>query len=1194
MAGIKARGFDMALEIEMIMDLQNLVKGAQEAERIMKSAGVSISNGMNAADHAVAEAGVSMARLRREAQALKDRLDPLGPAQRQYAQELRNANAMMATGMVNQKQYAQAVEFAEQKLDAQTLAIQRNLTAGKQANAMAGAQRAGMQQLSYQLGDAATMWAMGAKPMQIFASQSGQVLQAVQLMTGGTSKLAGFLGGPWGIAMMAATTILVPLIGKLWETDEALSAVEKSAKDALAAFYTSLQATSQLSEVLTQQSTKRINALADEARLTREVKQTREAIAAASRFGSIDPGPMYSILAKQEKDLAKARKAAAEADRAARDAIAAQQLRDRMDARGGSLMGNPTPGEPEKVNESTSAHRGRTAALTESQRAYKQQYDATANFIESLQDEIAKIGLDEKALRQLQIAKEIEAAQTDDQKRKIEDLSKAREAAIAIAEKEKAVETASKALADFREKTIADLDIELQTMELVGVERDREILRLRHQAEMTALAADIRKAETAENWKLVEVLRETGRAYEEAYSKGQQVNGIKQRIEDTERLNDELRDTISILQQIGGVGGAIGKTLGFLSGDYGSIGGKLGSLLDMSFTKKGADGKEIAVKIGDELKNVFGIEGEFAKTLSSTLKGAGMGAAIGDSADGIMKALGIKSSNTGAQIGGAIGGMTGNPLIALGASIAGGLIGGLFKKAKWGRATLSSGSSDFAVEGNKSKYRDAASEAGNSIVNSLNQIAEQLGGTVGAFKDITVGIRDGKWRVNTTGTSLKTSKGAKDFGEDAEAAVAYAMAQAVKAGAITGLRESTLTLLKAGDDFQVQLQKAITFESVFSDLKAELDPLGFELDQIGKKFASLRTVFAEANATAEEMAQLEQLQQLQEQKARAAAAADAAAKRANTLEKEAELLALQGKATASLAKSREAELIQMDASHIALQKQINAEQDAATRRQLQVQLLEAQGNARAAELASRVETLRATLDENKALQERIWLSQDLRDAYDREGEALRTTAEEMKALGDTLRDFRASIYGTDNSAMSYTQALAKMIQTGSLAVAGDKTALTDLPGAGRDYLDVAKNSAKSLLDYQRAQALVANYADKAIDYTDTEASLAEQQLAQMEEQVRTLISIDENTQSVEDALNKLVMHNQVTANASNAETPADPSEREDLRKSIDRLSARFDNMIDGIKAIARSSASTDRTLRNVTRDGTTLATVPDA
>ncbi|WP_086619279.1 hypothetical protein [Erythrobacter tepidarius] len=102
---------------------------------------------------------------------------------------------------------------------------QRVEQAGKRVVQSASAQLAGMQQLSSQLGDIATMYALGARPMQIFASQSGQVIQAIQMMSGGTSRLAAFMGGPWGIAITSAAVVLAPFIGKLFEAEDALEGV---------------------------------------------------------------------------------------------------------------------------------------------------------------------------------------------------------------------------------------------------------------------------------------------------------------------------------------------------------------------------------------------------------------------------------------------------------------------------------------------------------------------------------------------------------------------------------------------------------------------------------------------------------------------------------------------------------------------------------------------------------------------------------------------------------------------------------------------------------------------------------------------------------------------------------------------------------------------------------------------------------
>ncbi len=545
------------------------------------------------------------------------------------------------------------------------------------------------------------------------------------------------------------------------------------------------------------------------------------------------------------------------------------------------------------------------------------------------------------------------------------------------------------------------------------------------------------------------------------------------------------------------------------------------------------------------------------------------GAQTGTMAAGLMKSLGIKTSKTGAQIGGAIGGLTNIPGLDIVGSILGGIVGGALKKTKWARADVSGVSNDPYYRSNSGKYESGVSDAAKAVIDGLNSIADQLGGVAGEFASISIGIRDGSWRVNTNGKSLKTSGGAKDFGEDSAAAIAYAIQTAVQRGAISGINQSVLNLLQASGDFEEQLSKAAQLQNIFAEIAQSADPMGYELDQLAKKFVSINALLAEANATQEEYDQVAAYQKQQEAAIQQRYAEEAAAKRATQLEKEAELLTLQGKATQALAKSREAELLQMDAATQAIQKQIYAETDLATKRALQIQLLEAQGNAEAAKAAQRAEDLRSTLDENKALQEQIWLTQDLRDAYDRQTESIQSTIDEMKGLGDTLKDFRKSIYATDETALSTTQAMVKLMTTGALASTGDKTALGDLSTVGRDYLDAAKASAGSLLDYQRAQALVANYTDQAIAYTDNAVSEGEQQLALMKSQAESLISIDETTQSFEDALNKLIAHNQSTA--ASTSPPAQNTGQQgqggsnngnnDMRDGFDAMRRMFEQML---------------------------------
>lgn len=74
--------------------------------------------------------------------------------------------------------------------------------------AVSGAQRAGMQQLSYNISDIATQWSMATPPMLIFAQQGSQVVQAIGLMRQSSGGLIGFLSGPWGAVILGAVSVL--------------------------------------------------------------------------------------------------------------------------------------------------------------------------------------------------------------------------------------------------------------------------------------------------------------------------------------------------------------------------------------------------------------------------------------------------------------------------------------------------------------------------------------------------------------------------------------------------------------------------------------------------------------------------------------------------------------------------------------------------------------------------------------------------------------------------------------------------------------------------------------------------------------------------------------------------------------------------------------------------------------------------
>jgi uncharacterized protein (TIGR02594 family) len=126
-----------------------------------------------------------------------------------------------------------ALNAVQGELNKTVTATELHTGAGNRGAVSAGQQRAAMQQLGFQLNDVATSYSGGAKMSMIFAQQSGQVIQALQMMTNSTKGFLGWLGGPWGTVAAAAVIVLVPLVSKMFEMNSALDdAVDKLKKEA--------------------------------------------------------------------------------------------------------------------------------------------------------------------------------------------------------------------------------------------------------------------------------------------------------------------------------------------------------------------------------------------------------------------------------------------------------------------------------------------------------------------------------------------------------------------------------------------------------------------------------------------------------------------------------------------------------------------------------------------------------------------------------------------------------------------------------------------------------------------------------------------------------------------------------------------------------------------------------------------------
>nr|WP_086491273.1 hypothetical protein [Novosphingobium panipatense] len=519
-----------------------------------------------------------------------------------------------------------------------------------------------------------------------------------------------------------------------------------------------------------------------------------------------------------------------------------------------------------------------------------------------------------------------------------------------------------------------------------------------------------------------------------------------------ERFNDQLRDTIGLFGDLGKVGSGLGAILGILTGNTRAVDGPIGDLLNVSISGRNAQGDKIASSIGEEISKIFKKDGAFVKAVLPVLQNAATGMAASSALFGKQSA----SEQAGSAIGGALGGSKvvekalskgleslskglgqfAGPLGSVLGGVLGSALGSAFTKVKWGRVDLSAAGVS-GTSGNSGSSQKAALAAGNSIYGGLADLAAQFGGSIGNFGNISVGVRHGDYRVNAGGTSLKVKKGAVDFNDDAEAAVAYAMKLAIERGAINGIRASTNNLLKAGDDLSAQINKALSFENVFTELKTYLDPVGAELDTIDKEFANLRTIFAEAGATAAEYAQLEQLLSIKRQEA------------------------------------------------------MNKETDALN--DIRSRIAEASGDEATATAIARAKELRdATSDAQRALLQQLYAIEDANAAQDKltqAQEAAATAAEQLRqaweSVSDSLVDEVNRIRGlTGGSDAASFATLQGQFNAAVLAArGGDQEAAAKLADLSQSLLEVAGNVATSRQELERIKAETAASLEGVIDAT---------------------------------------------------------------------------------------------------------------
>lgn len=241
--------------------------------------------------------------------------------------------------------------------------------------------------------------------------------------------------------------------------------------------------------------------------------------------------------------------------------------------------------------------------------------------------------------------------------------------------------------------------------------------------------------------------------------------------------------------------------------------------------------------------------------------GGSTGAVASGGPIGMAVAAMALSSSIGSGIGKLIG--TGYNKTAGGLfGIVPGLIGGLLGGTPKGVANLS-GTSILSSSG---KLSGQASAAGGSVLETIAQIADALGATASGGA-VSVGIKGKNFRVDPTGQGRVKGAGVIDFGKDQQAAIEYAIRDLIQDGVLGGISQAAKNLLGAGGDLEKAIEQAMLIESVPKLLKERLDPLGAALDGIDERFGKLVEALRAGGATAQQFADAERLYNLEREEA---------------------------------------------------------------------------------------------------------------------------------------------------------------------------------------------------------------------------------------------------------------------------------------------------------------------------------------
>lgn len=329
--------------------------------------------------------------------------------------------------------------------------------------------------------------------------------------------------------------------------------------------------------------------------------------------------------------------------------------------------------------------------------------------------------------------------------------------------------------------------------------------------------------------------------------------------------------------QVGGPLGAVAGMISMIGG--GSRANYTGDKpFEQTFTGQMEDSFKKAVTIpqikslkdvGSSLKSGFkdfkslfsrdngGFIGALGKGFGKALGGMQTGAAV----DGVFNALGIKSNGTTAKIGGAIGSAFG-PIGGLVGGALGGLIGGLFTKTPQAATKVSTdefGDIKVGTAVGDKKLRKEVEATAAGFASSLKQMQQMLGADIATSINLgSIGSRKGRVTFDPTGQNRTKGRGVQWYDSAADAQLA-AMQNAIQQGLFTGIEAFSDRVLRSApkDKLDSAVQLAAQYETVMDELRNFDDPITAPLQNLTKQFDKLRRQMQANAATVEELANVD-------------------------------------------------------------------------------------------------------------------------------------------------------------------------------------------------------------------------------------------------------------------------------------------------------------------------------------------------